>query len=408
MKQRQLDLFKSVLGAYPLDGSAVSNDSVYEHLTRVGDVPEAAWSKNCTVGVDGRAHSMAKRQVRWMQQDARQLGLIERVDGKRGYWRLRPKDGELTKAEPGVSLVAYSTNLGVALWSSCADAFTGSTEHIDLCLTSPPYPLSAARAYGNPSEREIVNFICTALEPIIKLMRPTGSLALNVSPNIHLPGSPARSLYCERLVLALCDMGMHLHDRGIWVNPNRPPGPMRWASGTRQSLNSGYEFVYIFAKDPHLCKANNRRVLQPHTEAHLKLMQRGGENRTASYGDGSFRLKPGSFGAMTEGRIPRNVLTFPHSVGETAGLRRRAAALGLKPHGAIMPGHLAQFLIRYLTEEGDLVVDPFGGSGTTAKAAQDLQRRWKTSEIYAEYAALSAERFADNVSLERHFILTRT
>lgn len=180
MKQRQLELFKSVLGAYPLDGAPVSNDAVYEHLTRAGRVPEAAWSQNCTIGVDGRAHSLAKRQVRWIQQDARQLGLIERVDGKRGYWRLRPKDGELTRAEPGVSLVAYSTNLGVALWSSCADAFADSSEQIDLCLTSPPYPLSSPRSYGNPNEREIVDFVCRALEPIIKMMRPTASLALNI------------------------------------------------------------------------------------------------------------------------------------------------------------------------------------------------------------------------------------
>lgn len=214
-----------------------------------------------------------------------------------------------------------------------------------------------------------------------------------------------RSLYCERLVLALSDMQLHLCDRIVWANPCRPPGPMRWASGTRQVLNTCYEFVYLFAKDPHLCKANNRRVLQDHTEAHLKLIRRGGEDRTATYGDGSYRIKPGSFGAVTEGRIPRNVLTFPHSVKETAGLRRRAAALGLAPHGAVMPISLANFLIRFLTEEGDMVADPFGGSGTTAKAAEDLNRRWKTSEIYAEYAALSAERFADSSSLERRFVL---
>lgn len=63
-----------------------------------------------------------------------------------------------------------------------------------------------------------------------------------------------------------------------------------WASITRQHLNAGYEPVLIFCNDPVRCLADNRRVFQPHTEQHAKLIYRGGERRTATYGDGAYKL----------------------------------------------------------------------------------------------------------------------
>lgn len=53
-------------------------------------------------------------------------------------------------------------------------------------------------------------------------------------------------------------------------------------------------------------------MLEPHTERHLKLMSQGGENREAVYGDGAYRIRKGSFGNVTAGRIPRNILQAGH------------------------------------------------------------------------------------------------
>ena len=58
-----------------------------------------------------------------------------------------------------------------------------------------------------------------------------------------------------------------------------------------------------------------------------------------------------------------------------------------------MPEALAEFLIRFATEEGDLVVDPYGGSCTTAAVAERLGRRWLTSDLMGEYLRGGAERF---------------
>jgi site-specific DNA-methyltransferase (cytosine-N4-specific) len=76
---------------------------------------------------------------------------------------------------------------------------------IVLCLTSPPYPLAKARNYGNVDAEHYVDWFCRTVEPVIKNLVPGGSLAINLSNDIFVPGLPARSLYREKLVIALCE-----------------------------------------------------------------------------------------------------------------------------------------------------------------------------------------------------------
>ena len=63
-------------------------------------------------------------------------------------------------------------------------------------------------------------------------------------------------------------------------------------------------------------------------------------------------------------------------------------------HPAIFPEQLAEDQIKTWTAEGDLVYDPFMGSGTTAKLAEILGRRWLGSEVSAEYVRLAERRIA--------------
>ncbi len=203
-------------------------------------------------------------------------------------------------------------------------------------------------------------------------------------------------------MIALCDrLGLHKMDELIWHAPNKPPAPMQWASRTRQQLNCAWEPVYWFTNEPRLCKSDNRRVLQEHTERHLKLIHQGGEDRTAEYGDGAYRLKPGSFGGVTAGRIPRNVITCSTNSGNKRAMRAAAIAQGLPTHGALMPLPLAKMLVEFLTDKDGLVVDPFFGWGTTGLAAEELGRRWLGTELMGEHVlgAANAFRSADGFEL---------
>lgn len=387
------EALRAVLSVYAAAGE-VRNDSLYTAMKAPLGIGDAELQRSEPVGRNGKKHCLATRRIRWYQQTLKRLQLLERVPGKRGVWRLKQaRDKELTPAPAGMSLVGFSTELGVALWSSC-EAFAKISEPVHLLLTSPPFPLAKPRLYGNPNEKEIVGFLLRALEPIVKNLVQGGSIVLDLGQDVFERGSPARSLWIERLTLALhSEFGLHLMDRIPFVNPCRPPGPMAWASGTRQQLNATYQLLLWFTNSPRSCFADNRRVLQPHTERHQRLLAQGGEKRDGVFSDGAYRLRAGrSFAGHTDGRIPRNVLAFPNREREVNALRLAARARGLPLHGATMPLRLAKFLIEFLSAPGHLVVDLFGGWGTVPQAAELTGRRWITTELMAEYVAGQALR----------------
>jgi DNA modification methylase len=403
----QLELFSEVFHAYSADKSGVlDNKTLYQTVAeRMGLDPERFQDRR-PVGVAGEIHDVNARRIRWQQQTLKHNGILEKVEGERGVWRLTRKSGEeLNKLNAGVTLVGYSTNLGICILGSCDSVFASIDSPITLMLTSPPYPLRTARKYGNVSEAEYVDWICRMLEPIVKNLVRGGSICLNVSNDIFMPGMPSRSLYRERLVIALSDrFGLHKMEEFIWRNPCKPPGPFQWASKERFQLNVEWEPIYWFTNDPHHVRADNRRVLQQHSEKHLELIRKGGEQRERSNSDGAYRILQGAYGNPTQGKIPKNVLTFPHNCASQQEYKRRARAMGLPAHGAPMPLKLAEFLIEYLTMPGDVVGDMCGGSNTTGLAAERLGRRWITAECMAEYVISSATRFEHEPGFKQFLI----
>lgn len=393
----QGDLFAHVTDAYlQCEAGVLTNAELYAAVARAARLPADALTTLHPIGESGQQHNLIKRAVRWHQQSLKHMQVIERDPSQRGAWRLsvRNKAG-LHEATPKTRLVAFSTNLGVAIWARCESVLAGLDQPITACICSPPYLLRKARAYGGPADEEAyIDFICRALEPIVAHLAPGGSICLNLSNDCFVPGSPARSLYRERLLIRLCDrMGLHKLDSLIWCNPSKPPGPVAWASKKRVQLNVGFEFIDWLTNDPSRITSDNRRVLEAHTRRHLALIAGGGECRDATYSDGAYRIHPGRFGNPTEGRIPRNVLVRGHRCADAIQYREDARALGLPVHGARQPLSIPDFLIRFLTRAGDLVVDPFGGTCTTGMAAERLGRRWLVIESMLDYLRGAAERF---------------
>lgn len=300
----QIDLFEHVAAAYAQPSSGrLTNDELYRIAAGRAGMSRGDLEAKVSIGKSAVQRSAVKRAIRWHQQTLRHLGIIDRVDGARAVWELtEPGRQKLRKVADGIAVLGFSTNLGVAIWSNCTRVFDRWDEPIFLALTSPPYPLRQPRAYGNPPVEEYIDFVCRIIEPIVRNLVPGGNVALSLSADIFESKSPARSLYLEKLTIALSErLGLHLMDRLIWES-NKPPGPVAWASKERMQLNAGYEFVLWFCNDPVNCIADNRRVLEPHTKAHEKLISSGGERREAVYGDGAYRIRHGSYANPTEGK----------------------------------------------------------------------------------------------------------
>jgi DNA modification methylase len=393
---RQLSLLEAVEDVFA-EHEELDTDALYREVQK--RLPEIDFDELEPIGRAGTLRSRQRRAVRWAQQTLKSRGWVERVQGRRGRWRVtREGRKDLSRLEPGVALLAFNTQLGVALWGDALDAAHGIRDSIHLVLTSPPYPIAEARAYGGArDERAYVDWLCAVLEPLVERLADGGSIVLNVSNDVFEPGLPSRSLYRERLVLALHDrLGLHKMDEICWNNPSKPPGPIQWASKQRCQLNVSWEPVYWFTNNPSKVRSDNRRVLEPHTKRQQKLIEQGGTRRNADYGDGAYRLRPGAFSNPTAGRIARNVRTVGHSCVSQRNYKRMARAAGLPPHGAPMPLSLARWLIRFLTRTSDLVVDFAAGSLTTGLAAELEGRRWVCMELHRQYLAGGSLRFEEH------------
>jgi len=376
------------------ESGSVANSDMYKNVSKKLSLVDEVKP----IGKDMIPRSVLHRKIRWAQQNLKSKGHIRRVS--RGQWELTSiKKIELHSIDAANHLVAMSTSLGVAIWSKSNNIFASAqySEPIHLALTSPPYPLRSPRAYGNEvGTIKYIDFICEALEPIVKNLFDGGNVALNIGNDIFESGSPERSIYVERLVIALVDrLGLKLMDRIPWSCPNKIPGPIAWASKQRIQLNSGYEHILWFCNNPNKCISNNQRVLRPHTSEHQKFIDSGGQKSLSINGDGAYIKKEGAWSNKTSGTIPKNVLTFHNVCSKGRKVSQYAKSLGIPAHSAKMPYSLADFLVRFLSRDGDLIVDPFGGTFTTGEAAERNNRRWICTDMIWEYVRQSFIRFDD-------------
>jgi site-specific DNA-methyltransferase (cytosine-N4-specific) len=401
MNATQIELFEHVTDAFsrPHDGRLTNRD-VYPITAGRAGISKAALEAPRAFGKAGAMRSEVKHRIRWILNTLKTSGIIQHVDGERGVWELTEAGrSRLRKIRPDVSCLGYSTDLGIAIWSDAKRVLDHWQETIFLALTSPPYPLRIPRLYGGPPAHEHVDFLCRHFEPIVKHLAPGGNIVLNLG-DVFEDRSPAKSTYIEEVTLAFKErFGLHLMNRIIWQS-NKPPSPAYWASVNRMQVNEGYELCLWFTNDPVNCIADNRRILEPHTERHKDFVAKGGVKVARSNGDGAHRQRVGAYATQTEGRIPRNIWQIGNRCDSQRAYKERARELGLLAHGATFPLELARKFILFMTEVGQLVVDPFFGSNTTGLAADQEGRPWVATDLCYDYVRGSAERFRDAPGFE--------
>ena len=395
----QIDLFDSILDTLSQSDTPISNQDLYSGVATRLNLNDKYANLKSEVGQKREKHNLFHRKVRWVLQSLKHKKLVTNVS--RGMWEvLNPEKNELTTITPEHNVLAASTSMGIVIWTQNRNIFNydvGGIDEFHAMITSPPYPLKTARAYGNPSVSEYVDFICLALEPIIPKMALGGSICLNVSNDIFMSKSPARSTYWMKLSIALEErLGLHFMDDIIWGS-NKIPGPTMWCCKNKIQLKHGYEHCLWFSNSPKTCFANNSRVLKPHTASHKKFIENGGTKRNAVNGDGAYLKKNGDFSnPKTDGTIPYNNLYFSNYCSEGRSVKRYAESIGITPHSAKMPLSLADFLVKFLTRPGDLIVDLFAGTLTTGQAAENNGRHWVAFEMMLEYIVQGFHRFRDS------------
>lgn len=314
-------------------------------------------------------------------------GTVSDVRGDEGVSygaRSRPGPVDLPNATP-----SYSTALGRSyLGDSLALLPQLEAGSVNLVMTSPPYALHFKKEYGNAPQDEYLDWFRPFAREIHRVLADDGSFVLDIGGS-YRPKLPVRSLYHFKLLVMLCEeFGFHLAQEFFWYNPAKMPAPAEWVTVRRIRVRDSVNCVWWLSKTP-FPKADNRKVLQEYSPDMLRLIKRGYTAKRRPSG----HVITDKWSRDQGGSIPPNLLQFGNNDSNGAYLRACSAA-GISPHPARFPPSLPAFFIRFLTDENDLVLDPFAGSNTTGYVAESLGRRWLSFEVEEKYVLGGKLRFA--------------
>lgn len=260
-------------------------------------------------------------------------------------------------------------------------------ESVDLIVTSPPFGLVRKKQYGNVDAHEYLDWFKPFGEEFLRVLRPTGSLVIDIG-GAWIPGQPTRSLYHYELLIMLCrQVGFHLAQEFYWWNPSKLPTPAEWVTVRRVRAKDAVNCIWWLSKTPWP-KASNRRILAPYSDAMRGLLKNGYRAKLRPSGHDISE----KFSVDNGAAIPPNLIAVPNTESNSYYLRY-CADHEITPHPARFPSAIPELFVRMLTDQGDVVLDPFGGSCVTGEVCERLDRKWTCVELREDYLAGAKGRF---------------
>lgn len=260
---------------------------------------------------------------------------------------------------------------------------------IDLIVTSPPY--ADQRDYGNadasiPPEDYVAWFLPRAKQ-LYRVLKLEGSFILNISDKVV---NGFQDPYVFELVIKLCSksIGFHLVRDYIWYNPATPPNV--YSRGGYGRTKKSHEYCFWFAKSENWT-FNLDPVRKPYSKDMQKYLEgKGKGDRAQNTRPSTHNFNCGKVWSDNGGSDPGSVIEIANTSSNDEFMRlckERGIA-----HPARFPEKLAEFFILSGSEENEIVLDPFSGSGTTAASAAKNNRRWIGIDISEEYCELATAR----------------
>ena len=235
---------------------------------------------------------------------------------------------------------------------------------VDLIVTSPPYADQRKNTYGGISTNKYVDWFLPISAELLRVLKPTGTFILNIKEKVQ---NGERSTYVLELILEMRKQGWLWTEEFIWHKKNCYPG--KWPNRFRDA----WERLLQFNKNKKF-NMYQESVMVPTgdwAKSRLKKLSETDQIRDNS--------KVGSgFGKNISNWIDRE-MAYPTNV------LHLATECNNKNHSAAFPSSLPEWFIKLFTQEGDVVLDPFMGSGTTNIVAQRMGRDSIGIEIQEQY-----------------------
>lgn len=261
-------------------------------------------------------------------------------------------------------------------------------ESIDFIFTSPPYA-DQIKNYGKAGEKmkippsQFDEWLIPRTREMYRILKNTGSFVLNISDKLD---GKYQSIFVFKLVVRLVEeVGFHLVRDYVWYNPATPPNV--FSRGNMGRTKKSHEYCFWFSKSDKWT-FNMDAIRKPYSDQMLRLFKEtpgGGRSEHTRPSRHSFDLS--HTWKDKGGADPGSVLTISNTSSNDT-FHRLCKQFGVG-HPARFPEKLAEFFIKAGTNEGDIVLDPFGGSGTTAIVSQKMGRNFIYIEINPDYCEMA-------------------
>ncbi|MGI8640701.1 MAG: DNA-methyltransferase [Pyrinomonadaceae bacterium] len=238
---------------------------------------------------------------------------------------------------------------------------------VDLIFTSPPYADRRKQTYGGVKPEDYVEWFLPISEQLLRVLKPTGTFVLNIKEKAE---NGERSIYVLELILALRKQNWFWTEEFIWHKKNSYPG--KWSNRFRDS----WERLLQFNKDRkfNMYQDAVKIPVGDWAKGRLKNLSETDKIRDNARNGSGFGKNVSNW-LERETVYPTNVLHL-------------STECNNKNHSAAFPDALPKWFIKLFTQENDTVLDPFAGSGTTLRVAQNLNRNSIGIEIVPEYVSL--------------------
>lgn len=235
---------------------------------------------------------------------------------------------------------------------------------VDLIFTSPPYADSRKNSYGGIHPNKYVEWFLPISKELLRVLKSTGTFIFNIKEKVE---GGERHTYVIELILGMKKQGWLWTEEFIWHKKNCYPG--RWPNRFRDAWERLLQFN----------KGKKFNMYQEEVMVSIGGWAKGRLSKLSKTDKIRDDSKTGSgFGKNISNWLNRNKV-YPTNV------LHLATECSNKNHSATFPQTLPEWFIKLFTKEGDTVLDPFMGSGTTIIVAQRMKRRSIGIEILPEY-----------------------
>jgi site-specific DNA-methyltransferase (adenine-specific)/site-specific DNA-methyltransferase (cytosine-N4-specific) len=245
---------------------------------------------------------------------------------------------------------------------------------VNLIVTSPPYADQRKHTYGGIAPDKYVEWFLPIAKELCRVLKPDGSFVLNIKERVV---NGERHTYVIELILEMRKQGWLWTEEYMWHKRNSYPG--KWPNRFRDN----WERLLHFTRQKSFVM-NQEAVMVPMGDwagTRLKQLSETDQIRDES------KVKSG-FGKNVSGWIGRE-RAYPTNV------LHLATECYNRAHSAVFPASLPEWFIKLFTHEGDMVLDPFMGSGTSAVAAKRNGRHFVGVETIQDYIDEAIERVAN-------------